>query len=355
MRWLKNILFLILGCSSTAAFAQQDPIYTQVHMAPITLNPAAAGVFYGGYRLTSNFRQQWASVTQPYTTMQVSFDKPIIDNIWVNDFVAVGITVASDNAGVSNFMDNMAKIMVSYGKALDPREKHFVTVGFEGGASQKSITFSGLNWESQFARVDFDQALPTGEPYIDERANSGIAVIHPDFGLGLHYVYNNESTQLLRAGFSMQHITRPSYEILGQEVNVFRRINFHADFKGKPSGSTLAFWPKVIYSIQGPHRMLFIASDFHWLLQQAGNITGSVKEVSFSLGPYYRHREGMGLQTRLQVGGLTFGAAYDFNLNQLRTASNFQGGPEVLVTYQGGFKKGRREKHDHKRFEWRYD
>lgn len=352
----RNVAFWVfLFVSAYSLKAQIDPTFSQIHMSPVVLNPAAAGVFYGGARISSNYRQQWASVTQPYTTMQVAFDKPIIDNIWVNDFVAMGVTVSSDNAGVSNFLDNTAKLMVSYGKALDPKEKNFITVGFEGGASQKSITFAGLNWESQFNRVGFDQSLSTGEPFIDNNGNSGISVLHPDFAMGIHYVYNNEETSLLRAGISMQHITKPTYEILGNEVSMYRRVNFHVDFRGKPRGSTLSFWPKAIYTIQGPHRMLYIGSDFHWMLQQAGNITSAVKEISFAIGPYYRHREGMSIQTRFQVGGLTIGASYDFNMNQLRTGSNFMGGPEVLIVYQAGYKKGREEKHNHKRFELRYN
>jgi type IX secretion system PorP/SprF family membrane protein len=353
---MRKILWTILFLTASFGIkAQIDPTFSQSLLSPIILNPAATGVYYGGARLSSNYRQQWATVSQPYTTMQVAFDKPIIDNIWVNDFVALGITVSSDNAGVSNFLDNTAKIMVSYGKALDPRERNFVTVGFEGGVSQKSVTFSGLNWESQFNRLGFDQSLPTGEPYIDDKANSGVSVLNPDFGMGIQYVYNNEETKLLKAGISIQHITKPTYEILGREVSTYRRINFHVDYKAKPNGSTLSFWPKMLYSIQGPSRLLYIGSDFHWLLQQAGNITGSVKEISFALGPYYRHKEGMSIQSRLQVGGLTVGASYDFNLNQLRTASNLLGGPEVLVVYQTGYKKGRNEKHNHKRFAWRYD
>jgi len=345
-----SLLFLFFG-----ATAQIDPTFSQALMSPIILNPASTGVFYGGARLSSNYRQQWATVTQPYTTMQVTFDKPIIDNIWVNDFVALGVSIRSDNAGVSNFLDNSVKLMVSYGKALDPRERNFVTVGFEGGASQKSITFSGLNWESQFDRVGFNQVLPTGEPFIDEQANSGIAKIHTDFGMGVQYVYNDEETKLLKVGVAVQHITKPTYEILGNEVSVYRRINFHADYRYKPNGSTLTMWPKVLYSIQGPSRLLYIGADLEWLLQQAGNITGSVKEISFALGPYYRHREGISIQSRLQVGGMIVGASYDFNLNTLRNATNLLGGPEIMVIYQAGYKKGRKEKHKHKRFSWRYN
>lgn len=342
---------LLVGFQGTT---QVDAVYSQLNNSLITINPATAGVFYGGFRMVSNYRTVYSTVANPYVNMQVSFDKPVHDNIWENDFIAVGFTVSSDQSGPSSFLNNSAMIMVSYGKALDPREHHFFTVGFSGGGSQKSLTIEGLNWESQFDRVGFDQTLPSGESFVTG-AGSGVQAMHLDFGMGFNYVYNNESTLMIKTGAGLQHVNKPTYEFFGQDLSVYRRITFHADLKAKPSGSTLSFWPKALYSIQGPHQVFFIGTDLHYLLQEAGNITGSVKEISFAIGPYYRHREGASLQTRFQIGGLHLGLAYDFNLNKLNTASNRLGGPEMLLSYQSGFKKGRHEKHNHKRFEWRYD
>lgn len=350
----KWFIILLVAVFPRLGKAQVDPIFSQIHFSPVSLNPAATGVFYGGYRLMSNYKTQWATVGTPYTTYQASFDMPIIDNIWVNDFVAIGVNVISDDAGTSNFLNNGAMLSVSYGKALDPREENFITVGFSGGAYQRSVTVDGLNWESQFNRVGFDPSLPSGESFVTN-GGGGAQALHPDFGLGIHYVYNNESTLLFKGGASMHHITRPTYQFFGAVNQVYRRLNIHAELKAKPSGSTLSFWPRMLWSAQGPNRYLYVGSDFHWLLQEAGNITGSVKEITLALGPYYRHRDGMGFQTRLRVGGLMFGASYDFNLSQLRVATNNLGGPEILLVYQAGYKKGRKENHDHKRFEWRYD
>ena len=353
---IKRLAILILiVATAISGKAQIDVVYSQANVSTISFNPATAGIFYGGYRLTSNYRTAWTTVGNPFTTTQVSFDMPVHDNIWENDFIAAGFTVTSDVAGASGYTNNTVLLLGSYGKALDAREHHFFSVGFSGGVSQKSVTYQSLNWESQFDRIGFNQGLPTGEIYIDENANSGSQAMHLDFGLGVNYVYNNESTMLLRAGVSIEHVNAPTYEFFGDPLQVYERVNMHVDLRAKPRGSTLSFWPKAMYTIQGPHRVLFFGSDLHYLLQEAGNITGHVKEISFSIGPYYRYKEGMSIHTRFQVGGLHVGLAYDFNLNKLRTASNKLGGPELLLYYQGGYKKGRNEKHNHKSFTWKYE
>ena len=64
---ISNILF------PTSAHAQ-DIHFSQFYASPLTLNPSLTGNFDGLMRFGGNYRNQWASVSVPYSTASVYTD-----------------------------------------------------------------------------------------------------------------------------------------------------------------------------------------------------------------------------------------------------------------------------------------
>ena len=64
-------IFLVLGFFTIKA---QDIHFSLWDMSPLNLNPAMTGQFDGDYRFNGNHRNQWSSVTVPFTTYSLSGD-----------------------------------------------------------------------------------------------------------------------------------------------------------------------------------------------------------------------------------------------------------------------------------------
>ena len=56
----------------------QDLHFSQFLNSPLNLNPAQTGFFHGSQRFILNHRNQWASVTKPYSTISGSFDMQLL-------------------------------------------------------------------------------------------------------------------------------------------------------------------------------------------------------------------------------------------------------------------------------------
>lgn len=82
------MLVLHLGVSHS-----QDIHFTLHSMTPLAFNPANTGGFYGSYRISGLYRDQYRSVTGngAFTTPTFSVDVPVIRGFKETDWVGVGI------------------------------------------------------------------------------------------------------------------------------------------------------------------------------------------------------------------------------------------------------------------------
>jgi hypothetical protein len=89
----------IYGTLASKALAQ-DPNFSQFFASPLTLNPAMTGKFDGVYRVAGNYRNQWPTIYNAFTTYTASFDMGILkDRIPEYDQFGVGILGFADQAG----------------------------------------------------------------------------------------------------------------------------------------------------------------------------------------------------------------------------------------------------------------
>ncbi len=98
MRVRKILYSLFLSMLLGKAYAQ-DPHYSQFFSSPLTLNPAFTGKFSGTYRLAGNYRNQWPSINNAFTTSTFSADVHLLqDQIPNNDTWGIGLAGYSDNS-----------------------------------------------------------------------------------------------------------------------------------------------------------------------------------------------------------------------------------------------------------------
>ncbi|HEU0065301.1 MAG TPA: type IX secretion system membrane protein PorP/SprF, partial [Flavisolibacter sp.] len=83
---LCSFIILAFGIGSHA----QDPNFSQFFASPLTLNPALTGKFDGVYRVAINYRNQWPTINNAFTTATASFDAGILKGK-IPDFDQFGI------------------------------------------------------------------------------------------------------------------------------------------------------------------------------------------------------------------------------------------------------------------------
>src|SRR5688572_31043913 len=98
---MKKILSTLIICVSLANVSiAQDPNFSQFFASPLTMNPAMTGKFSGQYRIAGNYRNQWPTINNAYTTATASFDAGILkDRISEFDQFGVGFMGFTDRSG----------------------------------------------------------------------------------------------------------------------------------------------------------------------------------------------------------------------------------------------------------------
>src|ERR1041385_2315460 len=164
-------LFICISLFAWQSVKAQDIHFSQINETPMHLNPANTGLFDGLFRVTLNYRSQWASMGHPYTTAAAAFDMPLIFQK-NRAYMGVGAFLYRDQAGDSKFGTFQGLLSVSGIVPLNDFSK--LSAGIQGGYSQRSATISDLQWENQYINGSYDPTasanegnLLTSYPYAD--------------------------------------------------------------------------------------------------------------------------------------------------------------------------------------------
>ena len=95
IQFFKTILFIIIVSGRLSGFGQ-DPHFSQFFVSPLTLNPAYTGKFDGEYRFSGNYKKQWPTINNAFTTSTAAIDFNILkNNIPEHDTWGVGFMALS--------------------------------------------------------------------------------------------------------------------------------------------------------------------------------------------------------------------------------------------------------------------
>src|ERR1043165_526077 len=96
----KTLSTLLLSTFFVTVSIAQDPNFSQFFASPLTLNPALTGKFDGVYRVAGNYRNQWPTINNAFTTATASVDFGIMKNRLPDvDQFGIGIMGFTDRAG----------------------------------------------------------------------------------------------------------------------------------------------------------------------------------------------------------------------------------------------------------------
>ena len=317
----KFFLFFFL-LSSVLSLKAQDPNFSQFFASPLTLNPALTGKFDGVFRVAGNYRNQWPTINNAFTTATVSLDASILRNsIPDYDQFGVGIMAFSDKSGNGVLQNNFLALSTSYHKALDENGFHQIGLGFQGTYVNKRLDIASLKFESMLRADGFTGLL-------DESFTSNqIKLSYFDMNMGILYNGTSDGTNNFYFGASMYHVNRPKETF--QEGNYLLEPRLTLQAGGMvPVGEFNAVHFSANHSRQANATNTVIGGAY------AINVTQDVgNPTNLYLGSWFRFGDAVIPYVGLEFGEFQLGATYDVNISSLKPASNLRGGAEISLIY----------------------
>jgi type IX secretion system PorP/SprF family membrane protein len=203
----------------------QDPHFSQFYASPLTLNPALTGLFAGEGRISSTYRNQWQSISNPFTTGTVAFDTRALRRVFKEQNVfGLGGMALYDQSNNGGLRSRYLAFTAGYNQQLDKYGHHRLGIGFQASFVSKTIDYTKFLFSRQFTPIGFDPTLPTGEP------RSTLGINYPDMGTGILYSGISNTEQQWYIGASYYHITRPNESMTGGDAKLSPRTTIHAGY-----------------------------------------------------------------------------------------------------------------------------
>jgi type IX secretion system PorP/SprF family membrane protein len=307
----------------------QDIHFSQFYAAPLLLNPALTGVNEGNYRASVIYRNQWNSVTTPYSTPYASFDmNHVLFNPGQKGVLSLGGLLFSDVAGTGSFTN--FTVMGSIAYMFYVSDKSFFSIGLQPGFVQKHFDPNDLTFESQFNGTTPNPDQSNGENF------STTSIQYFDINAGIFFESHASDNLDIYIGAAESHLTQPNesfYDITtnsnGSSNDLQMKTTVHGGMRiGLNDNWNLI--PSAIFLLQGSNQEINagltaedkVNNDFH-----------------FFFGGYYRVNDAAIAILGGEYKKVRLAFSYDVNVSSLQSASDNRGGFEISLQYTGLFPK----------------
>ncbi len=320
---MKKLIFTLIICMALAQVSRaQDPNFSQFFASPLTMNPALTGKFDGMFRVAGNYRNQWPTISNAYTTATASVDFGVMkDRIPENDQFGVGILGFTDRAGNGPLVKNFAGLSVAYHKGLDENGYHQIGAGFQGVYSNKRLNTANLKFQDQLTPFGFTGV--TSEIF----TNSQVNISYFDLNAGFIYNGSTNGYNNFYIGASMYHINRPKESFQGGNYVLNARTTLQAGGK-IPVGTYNYLHIAANHSMQAKAHNTMLGGAYSL------NVNNDEENpTNVYLGAWYRFNDAVIPYMGLEFGEWHLGASYDVNTSSLKPASNSRGGVEISLIY----------------------
>lgn len=296
--------------------AQVDPHFSQYYAYPLWLNPALTGIIDGDYRISGDYRNQWANYGKPFSTAGVSIDAATNKNI------GVGLNVMNMSAGDAGYNYFNAMASVSYSGVKFGRTKTSQLVfGINAGLINRRLDPAKFQTGSQYQPVTgFDPSIFNGENVNNTTSNQF------DAGAGVVYFDGNPNHMFNPfAGFAAAHLTQPKdpFSADGTERKLPVRYLVHGGTKIKLN-EALSLTPTGLYMRQGNAEEI-VAGVYAQLMVNP--------EFDFLVGGNYRFNDAVIPFAGFHFKSFTLGLSYDANTSNMRRLVNGSQSFEVSLSF----------------------
>ncbi len=326
-----NLILIPLLLFISSAVNAQNFRFTQYEMNPLLLNPAVTGNIAYGYRLSTNYRNQWGTVSVPYSTGTVCFDANIRPDLIETDEIGVGGYIAYDKSGDGGLSIIKFLPSAAFHKSMDDMGVYNIGLGIQAGVVQKSIDFTSLVFPDQYNGVVFDKEIPTSQTF--QRST----LWNLDAGVGLIWHYREKGKAISKIQYvpPLRKILEATVGLAINQANnayetfLFNNSNriqpryvFHSMLLYKHS-SSFNIIPSMVIMKQNSIKELIFGLDLEY------NFIDKEGDISLLYGARYRHKDAFSLNFGFKHNDIIMKAAYDLNHSSLFQASRGWGALEI--------------------------
>lgn len=316
-------ILIILSCILCLQLQAQDFSFSQFYEKPALRNPALTGLFNGDIRVSTAYRDQWASVTVPFRTSALS-----VEHKWKlndqNDFVTIGFQSSVDGAGDIRLKRTQLQPFFNFSKSLSEERDEYISLAFMGGLVNSQFDATQLKLGDQFRNGSYSASNPT------QQVITATGYKLYDASVGLSYVNELSNGTKFYFGAAMYHFNKPIIQTVTG--------NQHHQLEARHTANLGIHYPINEY------QRMYLFADY---LSQGGSkqILGGMMygfdlneayeglPYSFYLGVFLRANDAMIPMIKLNLNQISFGLSYDVNISSLKTASNLRGGMEFTLVY----------------------
>jgi type IX secretion system PorP/SprF family membrane protein len=232
----------------------------------------------------------------------------------------VGVSGLSDASANSILKLNYGSVSMSYHKALDENGYNTIGAGFQGTYSSMNLDVTKLTFEDMLTQNGF-----TGTT--SDILTNGAKQNYVDINAGLLFSGSTNGINNFYIGTSMYHINRPKVSFKDKNWYLGGRVTVHGG-GSFPVGEVLMVHTSVIHQIQAKAHETVLGAALSYSLNGDNENPSSVY-----FGSWMRFNDAVIPYVGLEVAGLRIGASYDFNISNLKAASNSRGGSEFSLIY----------------------
>lgn len=316
MRYLVSILIgCLAGCLSLKA--QVDPHFSQYYAYPLWLNPALTGAIDGDYRVSANYRNQWANISNPFSTVGLSGDFVTDKN------VNLGVNILHQSAGNGGYQYMNASVSVAYtGVRMGTDGYQRLVFALQGGLLNKRFDPSKFEFGDQWNPVTgYNPANPTGDilnrnSYSAFDASAGVLYIDED-------PFKNAN---LFGGFSATHLTRPQDPFLsGSDARMPIRYTLHGGVRLVAS-ETINITPNALYMRQGNASEKMLGAYMQVIASPTTDVLA---------GMYYRFNDAVVPFAGFHYKNFVVGLSFDANASRLKQLARASNSFEISLSFIG--------------------
>ncbi|MGB0839578.1 MAG: PorP/SprF family type IX secretion system membrane protein [Chitinophagales bacterium] len=333
MKVFTRIFALVLLLAVMDFAYAQDKHFSQFYAAPLELNPAMTGNINGAYRGSVIYRNQYASIPAPYSTVAASFDAAVLRCKLGNSHLGAGLSLYNDRAGDAVY--NTTAVSGSLAYHLGIGDAFGISLGGQAGFIQKGLNTDALLFESQInEQFELDPTLPSMEMFANEQFNyidysaGGLVTASPsqniNFYLGGAYIHAGQPGE---AFLDESNLAAPERNKLDPRL-VFHgggSVFFNDQFSISPS---------VIYQSQAGAQEVVAGAALGYHFDQGGRYRGAPSSGIY-VGGWYRLSGEIIALVGVDYQDFRFGFTYDVTVSDLAVANLNQGAVELSLTWIG--------------------
>lgn len=313
------VVLIALSCRVQS----QDLHFSQYLNAPVLLSPTETGNYHGDWRFINNYRNQWAKIGRPMTTLALAFDQQLY---LFNQKLSIGGHYLYDESGNLLLVQQRFMLAAAYHQKIGYQTFRF---GLQGGVVQKRLNSGGLSFPDQWDRHQgqFNEDLPTNEILLRK------IIYYPDFNVGVSYKtriwkFEPEFT------FAAYHVNRPeeSFIFNPNRVGIRKVAYVVAPYR---FNSTWSIEPQLFFMWQSKAWDQITGANMVYQLP-----SNAIKAKNAFAGLALRNSVTRNWDAFIANVGMEFkhlkaAISYDVTVSKLRLANSYSGAVEFSIAYTG--------------------